>query len=107
MTCASLNRAQIIQKQTWRRAGGSGGDAMTALRHELEGVIGAYLRDECGLADVRAWLLDHVQAVLDTSDPELAALDGELWRLISEYDRRDRDEESIRAALFARLSATS
>jgi hypothetical protein len=69
------------------------------LAGELEGLIGAYLLGTRTLEDLRAWLLDHVQDVLDATDPRLDELDGELWLLISEYDRRDRDEASIRAEL--------
>jgi hypothetical protein len=74
---------------------------MTTLRHELETMISAYLRGQRDLGDLRAWLLDHTQAVLDTPDLRLDELDGTLWRLISEYDRRDRDEVSVRDALIA------
>jgi hypothetical protein len=76
---------------------------MAMLRHEFEGLIGAYLRNERGLDDLRTWLLDHVQAILDTSDARLDRLDGELWRLLSEYDRRNRDEQSVRDVLTAIL----
>ena len=84
---------------------------MTTLVQELDGAIGGYLRREHSLDDLREWLLDHVQQVLDSPDPELASLDGTVWRLIAEYDRRDRDEASVRTELqrlqFARQAASA
>jgi hypothetical protein len=74
-------------------------DSTMTLATELEGLIGCYLLGTRNLEDLRSWLYDHVQAVLDSSDPRLDELEGELWLLISEYDRRDRDEASIHAAL--------
>jgi len=74
------------------------------LATELEDLIRRYLLGTRTLEDVREWLLDHVQAVLDSSDPRLDELDGESWLLISEYDRRDRDEASIREALAQLVS---
>ena len=47
---------------------------METLAHELDGLIGAYLRDARTLEDLREWLVDHVQDVLDTPDPRLAEL---------------------------------
>ena len=79
---------------------------MMTLTHELERLANAYLRHERVLDDVREWLLDHAQTVLDTPDPCLDRLDGELWRLISEYDRRDRDEQSFRAALASLMTSS-
>jgi hypothetical protein len=70
-----------------------------SLARELEDLIGEYLGEHQTIGDLREWLYDHVQAVLDSSDPRLDELDGELWLLISEYDRRDRDEASIREHL--------
>ena len=69
------------------------------LATELEELIRCYLLGTREMSDLRCWLYDHVQAVLDSTDPRLDELDGELWLLISEYDRRDRDEASIREAL--------
>ncbi len=69
------------------------------LAHELESLTGEYLAGRQSLEDVRAWLIDHAQDVVDQEDPRLDELDGQLWLLISEHDRRDRDEASIRAEL--------
>lgn len=74
---------------------------------ELEELIQAYLIGARTLEDLRQWLLDHVQDVLDTADSRLSQLDGELWLLISEYDRRDRDEASVKAALRQLVLRTS
>lgn len=98
MIIASLKRAQIIQKQI-RRRGDRGDAVMTTLVHQLEGAIGDYLRGGRSLDDLREWLLDRVQQMLDSSDPRVATLEGELWRLLAEYDRRDRDEASVRTEL--------
>jgi hypothetical protein len=74
-------------------------DSTMTLATELESLIRCYLLGTREMEDLREWLYDHVQAVLDSDDPRLDELDGELWLLISEYDRRDRDEASIRIAL--------
>src|SRR5438132_405942 len=67
------------------------------LTGELEDLIRGYLCQRRTLDDLREWLLDHVQDVLDSTDPRLNELDGELWLLIAEYDRRDRDGSAGRA----------
>jgi hypothetical protein len=69
------------------------------LTQELKALAGAYLNKRSSLEDIRAWLIDHAQDVVDAADPRLDDLDGELWLLISEYDRRDRDEASVRTEL--------
>jgi len=74
-------------------------DTTMTLTTELEELIRCYLLGTRTMEDVREWLLDHVQAVLDSTDPRLEELDGESWLLISEYDRGDRSEASIREAL--------
>lgn len=101
---ATLDLVQTIQKQMLRRDERSGASVMATLAHDLEALIEAYVREERSLADLREWLLDHVQDVLDSPDPRLAELDGVLWRLISEYDRRDRDEASVRTELTSFLT---
>jgi hypothetical protein len=82
-----------------RGLGYSQEDATNTLTVNVEGLIRAYLAGTRTLEDLRVWLLDHVQDVLDADDPRLSQLDGMLWLLISEYDRRDRDEASIQATL--------
>ena len=70
-----------------------------SLAHELESLTRSYLVGRTSLEDVRQWLVAHAQDVVDADDPSLDELDGELWLLISELDRGDRDEASIRADL--------
>lgn len=70
-----------------------------SLAHELESLTRSYLVGRTSLEDVRQWLVAHAQDVVDAEDSRLDELDGELWLLISELDRGDRDDASIRADL--------
>lgn len=70
-----------------------------SLAQELEALTRSYLVGRTSLEDVRQWLVAHAQDVVDAEDQRLDELDGELWLLISEFDRGDRDEVSVRADL--------
>lgn len=73
---------------------------MTRLE-ELRHIVAEFARGSRPSDELRSWLEDHVDAVLATNDPQLAALDGLAWTLLSELDRGDRDEASVRAELGA------
>ena len=51
--------------------------------------------------DLRSWLEDHVDEVIESDDERLTDLDGLAWTLIGELDRGDRDESSVRSELGA------
>jgi hypothetical protein len=73
------------------------------LTHELEALAKSYLEGRTAVEDLRHWLVEHAQGVVDAADPRLDDLDGELWLLISEWDRGDRDEASVRDDLASFL----
>jgi hypothetical protein len=109
---SSLNQARKFQGQIQTSSVRLGivEDTMTLVR-ELKGLTDEYLAGTRSLEDIRTWLIQHAQEIVDQEDPWLDDLDGLLWLLISEYDLRDRDEVSIRdelrAALRPETSATA
>jgi hypothetical protein len=70
-----------------------------SLAREIETLTRSYLGERASLEEIRQWLVVHAQDVVETDDPRLDQLDGELWLLISELDRGDRDEASVRVDL--------
>ena len=66
---------------------------------ELRHLIEEYLVGGVSLEVLVAWLADHVQETFEN----VAARDlsDRLWILVSEFDRADRDEESLRRELAA------
>jgi len=75
------------------------------LAREFEALLDSYVQGRCALDDVRRWLASHVQAVLDSDEDGLRELDGLAWLLISELDRGDRLEQSVRAELAGALAS--
>ena len=68
---------------------------------ELQSLVTEFSQGRKSLADLRSWLEDHVDEVIDCSDERLGELDGLAWTLIGEMDRGDRDEASVRTELGA------
>lgn len=77
-------------------------DLALALRDQ----ISSYVDGRSTLPALRSWLADHVQRIADSGDPDIDALDGLAWVLLSEFDYGHRDEGSIRAELRRALSTT-
>lgn len=77
---------------------------MMSLESELRHVVDDFLRGGRSLGDVHTWLTGHVQVTLD--DAAVRDLSDRVWMLISEYDRDDRSEESLRQEL-ARLAVAA
>lgn len=50
------------------------------------------------IADLRGWLEDHAQDVLDADDPTATALADQLWIVVGEVDAGLLDEVGARAA---------
>ena len=78
-----------------------------ALAHELLALMMSCAVGGQPLSDLRSWLEDHVDDVLESDDERLNELDGLAWSLLSELDRGDRSERSVREELMAAVSATS
>jgi hypothetical protein len=72
------------------------------LKRELLDLINAYVEGQASIDDLVDRLASHVQAVADSADEQLQAMNGEAWILISELDAGLRDEQSVRDA-FADL----
>jgi hypothetical protein len=71
------------------------------LLSELQGIVADFSLGLRPVSDLRSWLEDHVEDVVEADDERLTALDGLAWTLIGEFDRGDRGEQSIRAELGA------
>ena len=71
------------------------------LYSELQTLVAEFSRGTKSLDDLRGWLEDHVDEVMESDDERLADLDGLAWTLIGELDRGDRDEASVRSELGA------
>jgi hypothetical protein len=101
-TPSSLNQVESCQTQIEIFGGRRGGpeDTMTLLS-ELQCIVAELALGSRPLNDLRSWLEDHVEDVLESDDKRLTELDGLGWTLIGELDRGDRDEESVRAELGA------
>ncbi len=69
------------------------------LYSELQRLVAELVAGARPVDDVRSWLEDHVDDVLESDDERLIGLDGLAWTLIGELDRGDRDEASIRSEL--------
>lgn len=76
------------------------------LARGLRDQIRSYIDGRSTLPALRGWLADHVQRIADSGDPDIDALDGLTWALLSEFDYGHRDEDSIRAELRRALSTT-
>ena len=70
-----------------------------ALLSELQQILAEFALDHRPMHDVRSWLEDHVDEVMEAVDEHLHQLDGAAWTLISEYDRGDRDEDGVKSEL--------
>ena len=66
---------------------------------ELQALVAELSRGTRSVVDLRSWLEDHVDEVMESDDERLIALDGLAWTLIGELDRGDRDEASVRSEL--------
>ena len=73
------------------------------LAQELRDQIARYVSGNGSLAELRAWLADHVQQIADSNAPSLNELDGKAWILISEYDYGHRNADDLRKAFSALL----
>ena len=71
------------------------------LYSELQMLVAGLSRGDKSVADLRSWLEDHVDEVMESDDKRLAELDGLAWTLIGELDRGHRDEASVRTELGA------
>jgi hypothetical protein len=72
---------------------------MMSLDADLRHLIEEYLAGVVSLDGLVAWLAEHVQETFE--DGALRDLSDRLWILVSELDRNDRDEESLRRELAA------
>jgi hypothetical protein len=68
---------------------------------ELQSPVAGFSQGKKPVAELRDWLEDHVDEVIESDDQRLTKLDGLAWTLIGELDRGDRDEASIRTELGA------
>lgn len=68
---------------------------------ELQSLVAQLLLGTKSVDDLRSWLEDHVDDVMESDDERLTELDGLAWTLIGELDRGDRDEASVRSELGA------
>jgi len=70
--------------------------------HPFKTLLTGYVNERIPLSAVREWLINHVQDVADAADAgdvETQRMTDITWILISELDRRDRHEASIRDEL--------
>lgn len=72
---------------------------------DLQEQIRAYLAGRSTLVELRDWLADHAQAIVDSGHRELDELDGLVWVLVSELDYGHRDEADVRRELAAATRA--
>ena len=68
---------------------------------ELQSLVAELSLGKKPVDDLRSWLEDHVDDVMESDDERLTELDGLAWTLIGELDRGDRDEASVRSELGA------
>ncbi len=73
------------------------------LYSELQALVAEFTRGTKPLGDLRSWLEDHADEVMESRGKRLTRLEGLAWTLIGELDRDDRDEGSVRAELEAAL----
>lgn len=73
------------------------------LSAQLSALIQSYLAQETSLEAVEDWMAEHALDIEAADDSDARGLLGLVWLLISEYDRGDRSEESVRAELSAAL----
>jgi hypothetical protein len=66
---------------------------------EFRAVVESYLAGSLALAEVREWLEDHVLDLYDGEGAVGAELPNLAWILLSEYDRGDRSESSVKSDL--------
>jgi hypothetical protein len=66
---------------------------------ELQTLLAELSRGTKSVSDLRSWLEDHVDEVMESDDERLMELDGLAWTLIGELDRGDRDESSVQSEL--------
>ena len=78
-----------------------------ALAHELHALMMACAVGGRPLSELRSWLEDHVDDVVESDDERLNELDGLAWTLLSELDRGDRSEDAVREELKGVASARS
>jgi hypothetical protein len=71
------------------------------LAAQLGAQVHRYLAHETSLAAVEDWMAEHALEIEAADDSDARRLLGLVWLLISEYDRGDRSEESVRAELSA------
>lgn len=75
------------------------------LYSELQNLVAELSMGTKTVEDLRSWLEDHVEDVMESEYERLTELDGLAWALIGELDRGDRDESSLRSELGT-LAAT-
>lgn len=68
---------------------------------ELQSLVAELSLGTKSVDDLRSWLEDHVDEVMESDDERLTELDGLAWTLIGELDLGDRDESSVRSELGA------
>src|SRR3712207_3812917 len=73
------------------------------LMTELEALVRECVYQGRSLDDLRTWLGQHVQAVLDSRDERLVQLDGTCWGLLAELDCGDRTADEVREDLALAL----
>lgn len=88
-----MNQVQSIQKHAVEP------EVIVTLAQELDALLTAYVRGREALDDVRQWLADHVQEVLNADDERLLELDGLAWLLIAAIELGDRTEEGVRTEM--------
>jgi len=63
--------------------------------YEIRARIEAYLRDELTLEDITSWLMQNLQALLDSGDTEAIATADKLDTLLIEHEDGRLDQESF------------
>ncbi len=69
------------------------------LDDDLRRLIEKYLAGDVLLDELVGWLAEHAQETFDNA--AVRDLSDRIWILVSEFDRADRDEESLRHELAA------
>jgi hypothetical protein len=73
------------------------------LSTQLGAQVQRYLAHETSLEAVEDWMAEHALDIEAADDSDTRQFLGLVWLLISEHDRGDRSEESVRAELSAAL----
>jgi hypothetical protein len=73
------------------------------LARELHRRINDFVAGRAPLWDLRHWLAEQTQAIFESDDPELQAINGRSWTMIAEFDLGGLDEDDVRHELARAL----